>query len=89
MNKELQNIIAKGLLVRMEAINEEACKSFMNFTNGNISEKVYNYEINKNTKALGELLADAKSVGYNFNTKSFDVEVCCCNNELENKINSL
>ena len=81
MNKELQNIIAKGLLSRMEEINSEACRLFMNFTNGNISEKVYNYGIEKNTKKLAELLSDAKSVGYNFNTKSFNTEVCCEENK--------
>lgn len=89
MNSELQRIIAKGLLARMEEINTEACRVYMNYVNGNISEKLYNYEIDKNTKKLAELLADAKAVGYCFNTKSFNVEVCESEDELENKINKL
>lgn len=76
MNKRLQNIIAAGLLSRMEAIDKEACTIYMNYTNGNISEKIYNHKIKENTKALKELFEDANAVGFSFRTKSFAKEFC-------------
>ena len=76
MNKRLQNIIAAGLISRMEAIDAESCKLYMNFSNRNISEKIYAHKIKENTKALKELFADAEAVGFSFRTKSFKEEFC-------------
>lgn len=76
MNKRLQQIIAAGLISRMESIDSEACTIYMNYQNGNISKKIYNHKIKENTKALKELFEDANSVGFSFRTKSFKEEVC-------------
>lgn len=76
MNKRLQQIIAAGLISRMESIDSEACTIYMNYQNGNISEKIYSHKIKENTKKLKELFEDANAVGFNFRTKSFKEEVC-------------
>lgn len=76
MNRRLQNIIAAGLIARMEAIDSEACTIYMNYQNGNISERIYNHKIQENTKLLKELFEDAEAVGFSFRSKSFKDEVC-------------
>ena len=70
--KEVKEMLKSGFIARLEMLDSQECVNYNNYCCGRMGLRVYEYKHNQYKIQTAKLLKEAKSVGFDFTSKTFN-----------------
>ena len=70
--KEVKEMLKLGFIARLEVLDSQESVNYNNYCCGRMGIRVYDYKHNQYKIEVAKLLNEAKSVGFDFTSKSFN-----------------